>query len=158
MALRDEKWKLCRRESVEYTYPFPDAYSAGLPFCGSILNFVVFTNMAVRCSSTHSGRINFLTKQYRLFSNYSASYKSIMCNSGLIYTRINNTIICYDLGMSRIPPIPPQFSFAVGFDFVGKFCAGSSGAVHSVFLIDVYLDLENPGGSGFSGGGEQKGY
>ncbi len=30
-----------------------------------------------------------------------------------------------------------------------KRCAGSSGAVHSVFLIDVYLDLENPGGSGF---------
>jgi hypothetical protein len=29
------------------------------------------------------------------------------------------------------------------------YCAGSSGAVHSVFLIDVYLDLENPGGSGF---------
>jgi hypothetical protein len=28
-------------------------------------------------------------------------------------------------------------------------CAGSSGAVHSVFLINVYLDLENPGGSGF---------
>ncbi len=28
-------------------------------------------------------------------------------------------------------------------------CARSSGAVHSVFLIDVYLDLENPGGSGF---------
>jgi hypothetical protein len=29
------------------------------------------------------------------------------------------------------------------------YCAGSSGAVHSVFLINVYLDLENPGGSGF---------
>jgi hypothetical protein len=29
------------------------------------------------------------------------------------------------------------------------YCARSSGAVHSVFLIDVYLDLENPGGSGF---------
>jgi hypothetical protein len=29
------------------------------------------------------------------------------------------------------------------------YCAGSSGAVHSVFLIDVYLDLENPRGSGF---------
>ncbi len=29
------------------------------------------------------------------------------------------------------------------------YCAGSSGAVHSVFLIDVYLDLESPGGSGF---------
>ncbi len=29
------------------------------------------------------------------------------------------------------------------------YCAGSSGAVHSVFLIDVYLDLENPMGSGF---------
>jgi hypothetical protein len=28
-------------------------------------------------------------------------------------------------------------------------CAGASGAVHSVFLINVYLDLENPGGSGF---------
>jgi hypothetical protein len=28
-------------------------------------------------------------------------------------------------------------------------CAGSSGVVHSVFLIDVYLDLENPGGLGF---------
>jgi hypothetical protein len=28
-------------------------------------------------------------------------------------------------------------------------CAGSSGAVHSDFLIDVYLNLENPGGSGF---------
>jgi hypothetical protein len=28
-------------------------------------------------------------------------------------------------------------------------CAGSSGAVHSVFLIDVYLDPENPRGSGF---------
>ncbi len=42
-------------------------------------------------------------------------------------------------------------------------CAGSSGAVHSVFLIDVYLDLENPGGSGFWVGengwvaGEQRG-
>ncbi len=29
------------------------------------------------------------------------------------------------------------------------YCAGSSGAVHSIFLINVYLDLENPGGSGF---------
>jgi hypothetical protein len=28
-------------------------------------------------------------------------------------------------------------------------CARSSGAVHSVLLISVYLDLENPGGSGF---------
>jgi hypothetical protein len=28
-------------------------------------------------------------------------------------------------------------------------CAGSSGAVHNVILSDVYLDLENPGGSGF---------
>jgi hypothetical protein len=28
-------------------------------------------------------------------------------------------------------------------------CARSSGAVHSVLLINVYLDLENPGGSGF---------
>ncbi len=28
-------------------------------------------------------------------------------------------------------------------------CAGSSGAVHSVFLIDVYLDLKSPGGPGF---------
>ncbi len=28
-------------------------------------------------------------------------------------------------------------------------CAGSSEAVHNVVLIDVYLDLENPGGSGF---------
>jgi hypothetical protein len=42
-------------------------------------------------------------------------------------------------------------------------CAGSSGAVHNVVLIDVYLDLENPGGSGFWAGrtggllGEQKG-
>jgi hypothetical protein len=42
-------------------------------------------------------------------------------------------------------------------------CAGSSGAVHNVVLIDVYLDLENPGGSGFWWGGidgllgEQKG-
>ena len=34
-------------------------------------------------------------------------------------------------------------------DRVDYACAGSSGAVHSVFLIDVYLDLENPGGSGF---------
>jgi hypothetical protein len=29
------------------------------------------------------------------------------------------------------------------------YCARSSGAVHSVFLIDVYLDLENSRGSGF---------
>jgi hypothetical protein len=28
-------------------------------------------------------------------------------------------------------------------------CVRSSGAVHSVLLINVYLDLENPGGSGF---------
>ncbi len=28
----------------------------------------------------------------------------------------------------------------------------SSGAVHSVFLINVYLDLESPGGSGFGWG------
>jgi hypothetical protein len=33
--------------------------------------------------------------------------------------------------------------------FSGHNCARSSGAVHSVFLIDVYLDLENPRGSGF---------
>jgi hypothetical protein len=44
-----------------------------------------------------------------------------MFYSGLIYTWINKTIIWYDLGMSRIPPIPPQFGIAVGFDFVGKF-------------------------------------
>ena len=31
-------------------------------------------------------------------------------------------------------------------------CAGSSGAVHSVFLINVYLDLENPGGRDFGWG------
>jgi hypothetical protein len=37
------------------------------------------------------------------------------------YTRISNTIIWYDSGMSRIPPIPPQSGIAVGFDFVGKF-------------------------------------
>ncbi len=30
-----------------------------------------------------------------------------------------------------------------------RYCAGSSGAVHSVFLINIYLDLGNPGGSGF---------
>ncbi len=42
-------------------------------------------------------------------------------------------------------------------------CAGSSGVVHNVVLIDVYLDLENPIGSGFWWGGidgllgEQKG-
>jgi hypothetical protein len=29
------------------------------------------------------------------------------------------------------------------------YCSGSSGAVHSVYLIDVYLDLESPMGSGF---------
>ncbi len=34
------------------------------------------------------------------------------------------------------------------FDLIFN-CAGSSGAVHSVVLIDIYLDLENPGGSGF---------
>jgi hypothetical protein len=33
-------------------------------------------------------------------------------------------------------------------------CAGSSGAVHSVILIDVYLDLEKPWGVGILGGGE----
>jgi hypothetical protein len=33
--------------------------------------------------------------------------------------------------------------------FAAGACAGSSGAVHNVVLIDVYLDLENPGGSGF---------
>ncbi len=30
-----------------------------------------------------------------------------------------------------------------------SYCSGSSGAVHSVFLIDVYLDLESLRGSGF---------
>jgi hypothetical protein len=37
------------------------------------------------------------------------------------YTRINNNIIWYHSGMSRIPPIPPQLGIAVEFDFVGKF-------------------------------------
>jgi hypothetical protein len=37
-------------------------------------------------------------------------------------------------------------------------CAGSPGAVHSVILIDVYLDLERPRGVGILGGGEWKGY
>ncbi len=35
--------------------------------------------------------------------------------------QINNTIIWYDSGMSRIPPTPPQSGIVVGFDFVGKF-------------------------------------
>jgi hypothetical protein len=37
----------------------------------------------------------------------------------------------------------------VNYMFLFTNCAGSSGAVHSIFLINVYLDLENPGGSGF---------
>ncbi len=35
---------------------------------------------------------------------------------------------------------------------IGHNCAGSSGAVHNVVLIDVYLDLENPGGRDFGWG------
>jgi hypothetical protein len=35
VALRDEKWKLCRRESVEYIHPFPDAENAGFPSVGA---------------------------------------------------------------------------------------------------------------------------
>jgi hypothetical protein len=35
VALRAEKWKLCRRECVEYIYPFPDALIAGFAFWGS---------------------------------------------------------------------------------------------------------------------------
>jgi hypothetical protein len=31
-------------------------------------------------------------------------------------------------------------------------CVGSSGAVHSVILINVYLDLESPGGRDFGWG------
>jgi hypothetical protein len=31
-------------------------------------------------------------------------------------------------------------------------------AVHSISLINVYLDLENPRGVGILGGGVQKGY
>ncbi len=36
-----------------------------------------------------------------------------------------------------------------------KKCAGSSGAVHSLFLINVYLDLENPGGRDFGWGSKE---
>jgi hypothetical protein len=49
----------------------------------------------------------------------------------------------------------PAFKGTLAWDvwalhfFHQKYCAGSSGAVHSVFLMNVYLDLENPGGSGF---------
>jgi hypothetical protein len=32
---------------------------------------------------------------------------------------------------------------------INENCSGSSGAVHSVFLIGVYLDLESPRGLGF---------
>jgi hypothetical protein len=39
---------------------------------------------------------------------------------------------------------------------IDYYCAGSSGAVHSVFLINVYLDLENPGGSGFWAGEDRR--
>ncbi len=39
-----------------------------------------------------------------------------------------------------------------------SYCAGSPGAVHSVSLINVYLDLESPGGAAILGGGVQKGY
>ncbi len=46
-----------------------------------------------------------------------------ICYSGLIYRWINKTIIWYDSGLSRIPPITPQFGVAVGFDLVGKFIA-----------------------------------
>jgi hypothetical protein len=39
----------------------------------------------------------FLTKQYRLFSNYSASYNSITyIISDLIVTRTKVLVICYD--------------------------------------------------------------
>jgi hypothetical protein len=33
--------------------------------------------------------------------------------------------------------------------FIISVCAGSSGPVHNVVLIDVYLDLETPGGRDF---------
>ncbi len=55
--------------------------------------------------------------------------------------------------------LPTRLSFVVGLNVVCKCvlysssdCAGSSGAVHNFVLIDVYLDLENPGGVGILGG------
>ncbi len=41
--------------------------------------------------------------------------------------------------------------FLIVYSLLG-YCAGSSGAVHNVVLIDVYLDLENPGGQDFGWG------
>ncbi len=64
-----------------------------------------------------------------------------MCYSGLIYTWINKTIIWYDLGMSRIPPIPPQFGIAVGFYFVGKFISEWKTIGVGIHSIRLRLDL-----------------
>jgi hypothetical protein len=65
----------------------------------------------------------FLTQQYRLFSNYSASLQMDMCYSD--YTRIK--IIMFEikqlcllgLGMLWTPQTPPRLVLFVVFDFVG---------------------------------------
>jgi hypothetical protein len=54
-----------------------------------------------------------------------------------LFIEVSSTFICFSGICQHFPTLKQNR------------CAGSSGAVHSVFLIDVYLDLENPGGSGF---------
>ncbi len=66
----------------------------------------------------------FLTQQYRLFSNYSASLQMDMCYSD--YTRIK--IIMFEIKQLCLlgfwcgvdsPKPPPRLVLFVGFDFVG---------------------------------------
>ncbi len=68
--------------------------------------------------------ISFLTQQYRLFSNYSASLQEIYV------VRIVHELLILLFGIGQLlfvriryvgdPPIPPQLGIVVGFDYVEK--------------------------------------
>jgi hypothetical protein len=68
--------------------------------------------------------INFLTQQYRLFSNYSASLQEVY----VVLIIHELLILLFDIGQLffvkiryvEAPPIPPQNGFNVGFGYVER--------------------------------------
>jgi hypothetical protein len=72
----------------------------------------------------------FLTQQYGLFSNYSASLQ------GIYVVRIEHELLILLFGIGKllfvriryvgIPPIPPQIGIIVGFGYVEKIIGSES--------------------------------
>jgi hypothetical protein len=95
-------------------------------FCSSLYDFLICLgkNSPQKSQTEKSCYVfcSFLTKQYRFFSNYSASYNLVKyIISELVIIRTESSSYLLWLSMSKIIPLPPQTASIVRFDFVERF-------------------------------------